>query len=65
MMIKTSHPQLVNPDASPEARKSPDLFYSLKGKSTLSGVHKYANHLIVYSDSFRFITGHLPIPRVY
>ncbi|HYW97343.1 MAG TPA: glycosyl hydrolase, partial [Bacteroidales bacterium] len=55
-----SHPEPVNPDASPEARELLDFLYSLNGKYTLSGVHNYANHLSVYSDSFNAITGHRP-----
>ncbi len=55
------HPLPVNPNASSEARELLSFLYSLKGNYTLSGVHNYAEHLSIYSDSFRAITGHYPV----
>jgi mannan endo-1,4-beta-mannosidase len=55
------HPVPVNPNASKEARELLDFLYNQQGKHTLSGVHNYPEHLTVYSDSFKSITGSYPV----
>jgi mannan endo-1,4-beta-mannosidase len=50
----------VNPDATPQAKKTLSFLYAIKGKNILSGQQNYNSDLNVFSDSARNITGKYP-----